>query len=335
MVLTIQIKRNIKTTPVYNALWNFASERQEIFFRRIQNISPPWTLDPILAKYKFTNVYRASDRVSQYLIKNVIYEGSQDISETFFRIMLFKTFNKIETWELLKENISEIAYASYSFAEYDKILTQAMSNGIRIYSAAYMMSSGRSMFGNSKKHRNHLRLIEMMMRDETAKKISECKTMRQAFELLLSFPTIGNFLAFQYTIDINYSNLTNFSEMEFVVPGPGALDGIKKCFYDSGGLNQTELIKWMAEKQETEFDRLGIKFKTLWGRHLQLIDCQNLFCEISKYSRVAFPEIQGLSKRTRIKQLFSPKQTAISYWFPPKWGINDKIQSEMLTATAK
>ena len=35
---------------------------------------------------------------------------------------------------------------------------------------------------------------------------------------------------FNYSIDINYSNLVDFSEMSFVYPGPGALDGIKKCF---------------------------------------------------------------------------------------------------------
>ena len=48
---------------------------------------------------------------------------------------------------------------------------------------------------------------------------------------------------------MNYSNISNFSEMEFVVPGPGALDGIKKCFADTGGLNDAEIIKFMTEHQ--------------------------------------------------------------------------------------
>jgi hypothetical protein len=29
----------------------------------------PWTSDPIIQVHKFTNAYRAADRVSQYLIK--------------------------------------------------------------------------------------------------------------------------------------------------------------------------------------------------------------------------------------------------------------------------
>ena len=45
----------------------------------------------------------------------------------------------------------------------------------------------------------------------------------------------------------------------------------------------------MAENQEDEFARRGIEFQTLWGRPLQLIDCQNLFCEVDKYARVYHP----------------------------------------------
>ena len=30
-----------------------------------------------------------------------------------------------------------------------------------------------------------------------------------------------------------------------------------------------------------------VEFRDLWGRPLQLIGCQNLFCEVDKYARVA------------------------------------------------
>ncbi len=110
--------------------------------------------------------------------------------------------------------------------------------------------------------------------------------------------------------------------MEFVVPGPGALDGISKCFSNLGGLNTAEIIRLVADLQDAEFERLGLNFQSLWGRKLQLIDCQNLFCEISKYSRLSHPEIDGISNRKRIKQKFTENTKPIDYWFPPKWGIN-------------
>ncbi len=319
-------KKLPKTTVVYDTYWKFATERQNIFFNRINNESI-LTEDAILLEYKFTNAYRASDRVSQYLIKNVIYNHSQKPQEVLFRILLFKTFNKIETWERLEKRIGKLEYRSFNFDLYDQVLTEVMESGKSIYSGAYIMTSGRSFFGHAKKHRNHLKLIEFMLKGGLDKKISDCKDMDSLFELLISYPTIGSFLAYQYCIDINYSNLCDFDEMDFVKPGPGALDGIRKCFSDFGGYDETDLIKFVTNRQEIEFERLELDFKNLWGRSLQLIDCQNLFCEVDKYSRVAHPNIQGISGRTRIKQIFKPKNTTINYWYPPKWNINKNIKT--------
>ena len=312
-------------TVVYDSYWRFATERQEVFFRKLEGHPPPWTDDPILSQYKFTNAYRASDRVSQFLIKHVIYEGDQSPVEVFFRTILFKLFNKIETWEMLRNQLTEIRQADYSFQKYDEVLTEALSSGIRIYSGAYIMPSGRSSFGHSQKHRNHLLLLERMIEDEVSLTISNVPSMSKVFELLRSYPTIGDFLAYQFATDLNYSNLTNFSEMEFVVPGPGALDGVRKCFSDYGGLNEADIIRVVTERQEQEFERLGLQFRTLGGRSLQLIDCQNVFCEISKYARVKHPEIKGYSDRTRIKQVYRPSENPITYWYPPKWCINHLI----------
>jgi hypothetical protein len=187
------------------------------------------------------------------------------------------------------------------------------------------MPSGNTAFGSSLKHRNNLRLLELMLDEELPIRIQNAKSMKQAFELIRSYPTMGNFLAYQYLIDLNYSALLNFSEMEFVVPGPGCLSGIKKCFTSLGGFTEAQLIRQVTDSQETEFARLGIDFQSLWGRELQLIDCQNLFCEIDKYARVAFPEVSTNSNRTRIKRQFRPDPQTIDYWFPPKWDINEKI----------
>jgi thymidylate kinase len=314
-----------KPTVVYDTYWRFAAERQEIFFRRLKGLQPHWTDDPILQAHKFTNAYRASDRVSQFLIQKVIYEGDQSPEELFFRTVLFKLFNKIETWNLLESKLGTITYSDFTFERYDKVLTQAMSNGTKIYSAAYIMPSGSKVFQTDRKHRAHLQLLGRMMEDELFYRIADARSMQESFRRLLSYPMIGDFLAYQFATDLNYSTLTNFNEMDFVVPGPGARNGIRKCFSSLGGLNEVDIIKVVADRQEEEFQRLGICFQTLWGRRLQLIDCQNIFCETDKYSRVKHPEIAGVTQRTRIKQKFRITPTQIRYWYPPKWGINDLI----------
>src|SRR5262245_43309546 len=90
--------RNLKTTPVYDTYWRFAAKRQDLFMRRVNGTPPPWTDAPVLAAHRFTNAYRAADRVSQYLIRHVIYDGPRAAEEVYFRTLLFKLFNRIETW---------------------------------------------------------------------------------------------------------------------------------------------------------------------------------------------------------------------------------------------
>ena len=314
-------------SKVYDTYWRFAAKRQDVFFKRASHALPPWTDDPILSHFKFTNAYRASDRVSQFLIRNVIYQGDQRPGEVFFRTILFKLFNKIETWQLLEKTLGPLTTQTFNLNSFDGVLTAAMARKQAIYSAAYIMPSG-GKHGEPKKHRNHLALLRNMLADGVPGRITHMKRMRDVFEVLLSYPMIGDFLAYQYATDLNYSELTSFSEMEFVVPGPGARDGIRKCFKDLGGLNEADIIKLVADRQEKEFERLEIEFKPLWGRSLQLIDCQNLFCEVDKYARHAHPDVVGITGRTRIKQVFRSTPSPIEYWYPPKWGLNELIERE-------
>jgi hypothetical protein len=317
-----------KISEVYESYWRFAAERQAMFFRRARGEIRPWTDNPVLGVYKFTNAYRASDRVSQYLIRHVIYRDDLPRSprEVFFRILLFKLFNKIETWELLEQAFGAITFEDYRFAHYDVVLSRAMQTGQRIYSAAYIMPPGSQSFGRSAKHQNHLLLLESMMADRLPERMAQTPTMQGGFEKLRGYPTVGDFLAYQFITDINYSELTDFSEMDFVVPGPGARDGLRKCFVDPGGLNEPELIRLVADLQEKEFERLGLDFQTLWGRRLQLIDCQNLFCEVDKYARVAHPSVLGRTGRVRIKQKFEATPEPLNLFYPPKWKLNNKIR---------
>ena len=186
-------------TEIFDVYWEFAYRRQEALFNRIKGESQPWSDDPILQKYKFTNVYRATDRVSQYLIKNVIYNGQKYSAEdTVFRIILFKLFNKIETWQLLESNFGEITYKNFSVEKYAQFLDNCLEKHTKIYSAAYIMPSGTSYFGSVRKHRNNLMLIDLMIKRGLIKQIANCRSLKDLFNVLFAFPTLGPFLAFQF-----------------------------------------------------------------------------------------------------------------------------------------
>ena len=316
-------------TIVFDTYWRFAAERLAMYYRRLADPMGPCTADSILAGFRFTNTYRAADRVSQYLISEVQAgaDRSQDPREVFFRTILFKIFNRIETWEALEQRLGPLTWAKLNAAALDQTLENLRRRGNSIYSAAYIMPS--PSYGRERKHSNHIALLLQMMRDRLPERIKQAPSLRTVYELVLSYPGIGPFLAFQYTIDLNYSSILDFDEADMVVAGPGALDGISKCFSDTCRATPEEVIYWMTDRQESEFARLGLHFDGLYGRRLQPIDCQNVFCEISKYARVAHPDVPGVANRTRIKQIYRPNNRPLPVpQFPARWGL--RVQSEHL-----
>ena len=318
-------------TEVYESYWRFAAERLAVYYRRLNGSAGPLTSDEIISAYRFTNTYRAADRVSQYLIREVQYRAdrSQAPSEVFFRTILFKIFNSINTWRELERNLGSISWQSADLSAISALLDRLINANVRIYSAAYIMPS--PAFGHKRKHANHLELLSRMMNDGLPGRIERARSLKSVYEAIREYPGLGPFLAFQYTIDLNYSSLLSFDEKDFVVAGPGALDGIAKCFHNGGEVEPSLVIQEMVDRQEGEFERLGLDFPGLFGRRLQPIDCQNLFCEISKYARVAHPNVIGVSGRTRIKQHYRREMNSTMElpFFPPKWGLNVKIEEQL------
>ena len=137
---------------------------------------------------------------------------------------------------------------------------------------------------------------------------------------------IGDFLAYQYTVDFNYSPYLNFDEDSFVKAGVGAVRGIKKCF-SSYGNEYEDAIYYIHDHFEKLQKRYGYtEFRPLPGRKPKLIDLQNCFCETDKYLSVKMPEL--LVDNVRIKQHYKETMQPIDYAFPPKWNINTRIQSK-------
>lgn len=308
----------VTVTEVFDSYWYLAAERQAMFFQRVEGKPAPWTTDDILARHRFTNAYRASDRVSQYLLQRVIYDKPRDALDTVLRVLLFKIFNRIDTWEHLVARLGEPDVSSFNHERYARILDERLDAGERIYSAAYVMPDPQ--LGYHRKHSNHLALLHGILTDGSMVRLLKARTLEDLYLQLLNIASFGRFLAFQYAIDLNYSPHFNFSEMDFVVAGPGAVRGIAKCFEDTGGLTPEEVIVCMAVSADQFLDSSKRTFQDLDGRPLQLVDCQNLFCEVDKYARIKHPE-RSNGGPSRIKQHYSPDYRPLSIGYPPKWKL--------------
>jgi hypothetical protein len=310
---------------IYDLYWYFASERQQVFERRVRGECRPWTSDPIIGTFKFCNTYRAADRVSQYLIHRVAYDDEQCSAEDrLFQILAFRTFSRIKTWEAVRQFLGhQPSLNDLASGRFTKSLEFAKESTKRLYTAAFILCATNA-YGPSLKYLNHVELFRhMFLRNSIGGRLLAARSLRDIYEVLHGYPLMGDFMSYQLAIDLNYSNLFDFSENEFTQPGPGALRGIRKVFHNLGDYTPTEIILWMVDRQEQEFAQRGLRFQGLWGRPLHAIDCQGLFCETDKYCREAAPELT--STRKRIKCRFSASTDPIRFFFPPKWGINEKL----------
>jgi hypothetical protein len=314
---------------VHDAYWEFAANRQRIFDDRVRGVFGPWSGDEILGTFKFCNTFRAADRVSQYLIREVIYTESAtdlDPEDMFLRIVLFRLFSKESTWDALEEATGGIKRSTLDVETLGDLLEDMRTRG-PIYTAAFILAAP-SGYGHAAKHRNHLALVaDMFSSGGLGEALGEASSLSDVYEALTSYPMIGPFLGYQIAIDLNYSEHLDFDENEFTMPGPGALRGLAKVFIDPAGKSPQELIMRMVERQEEEFEKRNLHFGGLFERPLHAIDCQGLFCETDKYSREKFPDLK--SNRSRIKQEFAPKAAPIDPYFPPKWGINEKVTAAL------
>lgn len=306
---------------IYDLYWYFAAERQAAFMRRVRGEPGPWSADPILATYKFCNVFRASDRVSQYLIRTVAYgDPGAKAEDTLFRIIAFRMFSKNETWEAVADYLGhQPTLADLHSGAFEQALVAAQDINGKLYTGAFILCANQA-YGFGKKYRNHVALFkDMFLAGNLAERLLATTGLKEMYELIKSYPLLGDFMAYQIAIDLNYSSLINFDENDFTKAGPGAKRGIQKAFSDTGNLTDEQIIHLMVERQDAEFARLGLEFNGLWGRKLHAIDCQGLFCELDKYCREAAPQLA--SNRTRIKAHFSPSAEPITLYYPPKWGL--------------
>src|SRR5262249_49348672 len=125
----------------YDLYWYFASERHKIFERRVAGESWPWTADPILQNFKFCSVFRAADRVSQYLIREVAYDvGPCSIEDRLFQIVAFRLFSRVDTWRTVKLFLGGVPKIDHLLDDsFTKALEYAKQKNGGLYTGAFIL----------------------------------------------------------------------------------------------------------------------------------------------------------------------------------------------------
>lgn len=125
-------------------------------------------------------------------------------------------------------------------------------------------------------------------------------------ELLNKVEGLGPFLAYQVWVDFTYNPDYPFSENHFTIAGPGCRAGIDLLFLDKDGMTHEECIFWLRDNQDDVYRQYGYERDAFWSaeepydRCMNVMQLENMFCELSKYTRCVEAVMRGEKPRGKV-----------------------------------
>jgi len=250
----------------------WVNERERIRIKKNRGDPQPWTDDPILQEYRFCNVHREDDKVTQWIRDNWL-RPNQHRPTLPFAACVARMVN-------LPETLEELGYPhKWDPNHFIEILKNRKERGEKVWTSAYMITGGFSKGGESKE-------------------VIIARVLSQAHENLMNIPIIGGdtlagaaekikcsgigtFLSAQVVADLKYLEPLHWATdwHTWCAPGPGSTMGLNFLH----GRNPLTSIN--ADQFIKEVNQVRSIISSSLNTTLCAQNTQNCLCEFSKYVR--------------------------------------------------
>lgn len=307
-------------------LMEFITDRYKIYVRKdIKGRLAPWTQNPVLSVYKFTNVFREDDRVTRALIKLVSNNPELTYEDKVANTFLFRCWNNPDTfidfggpWSAadiynglaLKEKVRPMYHGLREANPDRKWWSNAYNQGGTKYAWKFPDGEGWSRAKTEAEGAQYpdyekdipLRTFHIgpwLKEKDTFNRLNKAKEQKEAFDLISEIRGFARFLSYQVFVDLTYIEEFPFSENEFTIAGPGCRRGLDLVFDDYDGMTHEEALFFLRDNIDEYFRVLQagdytdlewrpedlFRTREPWDRHLNVMSLENCFCELSKYIR--------------------------------------------------
>lgn len=298
-------------TEAVESFFGWIKERHNIYLSRAAGNPAPWTSDPILQKYKFTNPFRENDRVTVWMRKNwTNLEDTRPYTEIFFNVCLFRMigttdFAEAHGWVRDTPPIGDWR------PQYTKDLIQhRIDNKLRTFTGAYIITNQGLKLPKSEVVVDHFLTPLWRDRQKIMNQMQrfEDRGLKHAHKLLSQYKGWGGggFMAYEVVTDLSYTPVLShpYDRKLWANAGPGAMRGLNR-------IHDRKLTKGMRQEQANEEMRhlLGFAPTYLSDSHVPLDDVdmrtiEHSLCEWDKYERVRLGQGEPRS-------LFRPSEQAV------------------------
>lgn len=293
----------------------YARERHKITLRRAHGEPAAWTRDPILQKYRFTNVYRELDKTTVWYRKNVRerYDGS---AEVLLATVLFRMFNRIEVGEAIfcqmdmETTPPSTAFEQYLVTSETRILRHAITTYVGkkgpFATGAYIISSppgmskldgilelvdnlnkGSAILGLSDEPLSWCILAGMLLKDRNT------QSLEMVFNWIKQFPYFGKFHSYEIVTDLRHTKLLKSApdKMSWCNIGPGAKRGINRVMGRDKKANISteqmldEMKILLKMSRDAQYWPQGLRVVAEYPKW-EMREVEHTLCEFDKYMRV-------------------------------------------------
>jgi 5-hmdU DNA kinase-like protein len=263
--------------------FEYACERYRIYLARANGFPKPWTSDPILQSYRFCNVFREDDKVTEWLRTNVRNPLKKN-PVVIPAVITCRFFNRIESMELLVKN------NLHTYWDAGKL--QRVFKGVKpIVGAAYIIKTPNGM----DKLRGLISILDEVWDryvDYTlTDTVLSLSTMEDVVSYLCTFPYIGKFTAYEIACDLQYTDVLNPKDtMTWANPGPGAQRGLQRILNGAvGGGKLYDSVMLAAMQELLRLSQNPHNWVAHWPRW-DMRTVEHTLCEFDKYERARLGE---------------------------------------------
>lgn len=237
-------------------------ERHNIHLRREANLPKPWTTDPILQQYFFTNPYRENDKVTRWwracsdsIIAAVDQRSRLPAGAVIFATIAFRWFNYIPTGQVLlgthlAEGQPQPKFLPNLLLHWDSNLARGrllemVARKQKVFTGAYIIKSPNGqdkVSGICDCIDTVWNDLDQLTRDLSPPGTNPlppgCRrdhTLEAGWQRLLAYPYLGGFMAYEVISDLRHTPF--FREASDVDTwanlGPGGVRGLRRCCDES------------------------------------------------------------------------------------------------------